>query len=183
MSLPPESQTWEQVNSRQQGLPVIQPFPSLHETSQLALANRIVSIALDVSFLIRISNLCKYTQYLLNHQVIGSFTPHLMGVLPTRMTAVDVLGTTTSSEECASPSEDVKSKEGKETTSSTENLASNSEFQPTPLKQDNGHLSNDWIHLLKALEALDFSHMPESHSDYVICYRNSPLCKMAGLAR
>ncbi|CAN8071373.1 unnamed protein product, partial [Agarophyton chilense] len=71
VTIPPESQVMVSVNSRQHGLQVVQPLPSLYEKFQLTVANGIVQVTPNSPFRVLVANLGKAPQTLAKNQVIG----------------------------------------------------------------------------------------------------------------
>lgn len=83
------------VNSRQHGVRAAQPLPSLCEKYQLTVANGNVQMKRDKPFRILVANLGDTLQSLVKNGVIGSVTPHPLAMMPSTMTAVEILGTVT----------------------------------------------------------------------------------------
>ncbi|CAN8076686.1 unnamed protein product [Agarophyton chilense] len=142
-----ESQMMVKVTSRQHGLRVLQPLSSLYERHSLAIANGIVHEKLNQPFHVLIANVGTVPQYLVKNQVIGCVMPHPIAMVPTKLTAADVLGLV-HSKEGDSPEPVSSLVPGVQPVTSGTQPVSTRGDRPDPVQE---------------LEDLDLSHVPESY--------------------
>ncbi|CAN8070210.1 unnamed protein product [Agarophyton chilense] len=143
----PESQMMVNVTSRKHGLRVLQPLSSLYDRHSLAIANGFVHVEPNQPFHVLIANLVNVPQYLVKNQVIRYVMPHPIAIVPTKLTAADVLGL-------------VHTKEG----DSPEPVSSPvSGVQPVSSGMQPVSTSGDRPDPVQELEELDLSHVPESY--------------------
>ncbi|CAN8069907.1 unnamed protein product [Agarophyton chilense] len=147
LCVPPESQMMVKVTSRQHGSRVLQPLSSLYDRHSLAIANGIVHVEPNHPFHVLIANLGTVPQYLVKNQVIGSVMPHPIAMVPTKLTAGDVLGLV-HSKEGDSPEPVSSPVPGVQPVTSGTQPVSTSGDRPDPVQE---------------FEGLDLSHVPESY--------------------
>lgn len=99
VAIPPESQVLIDVTAAPRRLRVVEPLNSMYEKDQLALANVLVQISNEHTFQVLIANLHKQAQYLAKNQVVGTVVTHPTALIPTNMSASDIIGFTLTTEE------------------------------------------------------------------------------------
>lgn len=93
--VPPNSKVMGSFDSLDNVLRVFLPLLARYDKYQLAISNGVVSVKLDRCYVVFVAVLSKTRRCLAKHQVIWTVTHQPLEMLPTRVTATEVLVTTT----------------------------------------------------------------------------------------
>ena len=92
ITIEPHNQAWVKVTTKRRGLVILQPSPKLYATHALVCTNGVVSVEPNIPFHILVANFSDSPKKLVRNQNVATVLPHPRFVVPTQITAGDVVG-------------------------------------------------------------------------------------------